>query len=376
MQDDRDNLPSASGIERLYLCPGSRALEQTVPPEPESKDAASGTRIHAALAEFANRNREPEPGTLEEREIETFEMCAGMYDDLVFRWINPNAPTPPTMQKTEQREWLLNDELNQVFSGQYDVLILDGTRALCLDYKTGHGDQTESIGNLQLRALAVLVAENYNVTEVTVAIIQPWVSMTPQLCTYDLAALTQARTEVLNILFRSEDPNAPRVPGEKQCKFCGARAICPEANATVATLAILRTQQIEPVDLLKMLEVVGPAKKVIEALEARAKYLLEADPTSLPGWTLEEGASRRSIRDPRAAFSQLSNAVSAEEFAGCCAVKISELEKRFTTNMRTRTGLKAGECRNQFEQLLRGIIERKVSASSLARARPALEQSV
>lgn len=371
--NERQNLPSASGIERLFLCPGSFALEQTAPPELETEDAASGTRIHAALATFANKSRDPEDGSLTDAETATFNMCAAAFDKILEPWINLDGPRPT--QSTEQREWLLDADFKKVLSGQYDVLIIDGTRALCVDYKTGHGDQTESVENLQLRALAVLVAENYPVTEVTVAIIQPWVSMKPQMCAYSVADLAQSRQQILNILYRAEHPNAPRVPGDKQCRFCKAKAICPEANATVNTLATLSTREIEPVDLLRMLELLGPAKKVIAALEARAKRLLEENPDALPGWTLEEGMSRRSIRDPRAAFSQLNNVVTAEEFADCCTVKISELERAFTNTLKARTGLKVGECRNQFEQLLAGVIEKKQTAPTLARSKPALVEA-
>ena len=52
---ERLDLPSASKFERLAACPGSRALEDAIPPQPQqviadAKDdlAESGTIIHRA----------------------------------------------------------------------------------------------------------------------------------------------------------------------------------------------------------------------------------------------------------------------------------------------------------------------------------------
>ena len=56
--------------------------------------------------------------------------------------------------------------------------------ALDSDYKTLHGDHQPSSENDQLRALAVLVSQEFGAQTVTVGIVQPWKGMRVQLATF------------------------------------------------------------------------------------------------------------------------------------------------------------------------------------------------
>ena len=47
--DERMGLPSASGINRVVLCPGSHKLEAKAIEPPESHWAARGTCIHGVM---------------------------------------------------------------------------------------------------------------------------------------------------------------------------------------------------------------------------------------------------------------------------------------------------------------------------------------
>jgi hypothetical protein len=42
--------------------------------------------------------------------------------------------------------------------------------------------------------------------------------------------------EIREIVLNAKDPEAPRVPGDKQCKFCPAAATCPERRASVQSV--------------------------------------------------------------------------------------------------------------------------------------------
>jgi hypothetical protein len=50
-EDVRQGLPSASGLQRLVLCPGSWLAEQACPESEQSAAAAAGTRLHKHMEE-------------------------------------------------------------------------------------------------------------------------------------------------------------------------------------------------------------------------------------------------------------------------------------------------------------------------------------
>ena len=49
IEDERQGLPSASGMQRLFLCPGSWNAERKCPVDEESDDAALGTMLHVHM---------------------------------------------------------------------------------------------------------------------------------------------------------------------------------------------------------------------------------------------------------------------------------------------------------------------------------------
>lgn len=49
VKDERQGRPSASGMQRLFLCPGSWQAEKKCPVDEESEDAALGTMLHACM---------------------------------------------------------------------------------------------------------------------------------------------------------------------------------------------------------------------------------------------------------------------------------------------------------------------------------------
>lgn len=357
--DSRLGLTSASNAEADALCLG-RFLAQQGLPEESSEDATSGSRVHAAMAGLAIELSSQEAHTVERAQEIERAVVEAMFE------------VPPTPVR-EQRLWTFDAKMQRLHSGQLDAYWLgDDGHALIEEIKSLFGDVEQSASNLQLRDQAALLWEQEGCSRVTVFVNQPWVTSRPALVTYTTEDLTRAHSEMITRVERSQMPGQPRIAGEKQCQYCLARSVCPEAQATVRTLATLYTHEIAPDDLLKMLELVGPAKKVIAALEGRAKRLLEENPDILPGWMLEDGAAPRKVTDPQAAFQKLSDVLTPEQFAGCCTVKISELENVFKKVLAEKTGLKPKDCLNQFSHRLEGIILKKAHAPSLARAKRAL----
>ena len=106
--DVRDGRPSASGFERLVLCPGSWLAEQAcrVEGEPESEAAAMGTRLHAHM----------EHGTLPEDpvEAEAVQWCRDTEEMLKGRYLGSGE-----IEFLREYRWWAADHR---FSGQADAV--------------------------------------------------------------------------------------------------------------------------------------------------------------------------------------------------------------------------------------------------------------
>jgi CRISPR/Cas system-associated exonuclease Cas4 (RecB family) len=356
MSDERQSKPSASSMERYQLCPGSWRAEQGQPDE-TTDDAETGNRIHAALA------GEAVTLPLTDDEERVVEACRTQAAALIIATVGEAA-----RGTLERRIWSLDEQ----WSGKPDVValaVVAGERhAIVIDYKTGRGDVTDATGNMQLRALAVLVADQHWADRVTVAIVQPLAGPVST-CVYDSAALDTARSEITGIIDAIQKPDAPRIPSAKACKYCKAKGVCPEAHklAADAPLAVSRDGRelsISPERMAEFLEQVPAIEAVVEAVRAKAKRMLQDDPESVPGWKLKPGAERESITDPTTVFNRASAlGVNAEAFIGCVSVAKGKLKDA----VKAATGDKGKALDARLETVLAGCTETKATAPSLVK---------
>lgn len=354
MNDERQSKPSASSMERYQLCPGSWRAEQGQPDE-TTEDAETGNRIHAALA------GEVVTPPMTDDEERVFEMCKVQAEALI-----QNTLGDGSRRTLEEREWSLDER----WSGKPDVVAFNarGTHALVIDYKTGRGDVADATGNMQLRALAVLVADQCWADRVTVAIVQPLAGPV-SVCNYNSTDLDRARSEINGIIDAINKPDAPRIPSAKACQYCKAKGVCPEAQklAADAPLAVSRDGRklsISPERMAEFLEQVPAIEAVVEAVKAKAKRMLEADPESVPGWKLKPGAERESITDPTTVFNRASFlGVNAEAFMACVQVANGKLKDA----VKLATGDKGKTLDVHLEYVLAGCTETKATAPSLVK---------
>lgn len=265
----------------------------------------------------------------------------------------------------ERRYWRA-----QQWSGKPDMVAIDSIFAegLVIDYKTGRGEVASADGNMQLRALAVLVSMEHRLDKVTVAIVQPLAGES-SVCVYKSDDLRKARIEISDILTAIYQPNAPRRPSAKACKYCKAKAVCPEAisMAEAAPLAVSRdgnTLVITPERMAEFLGQIPAIEAVVEAVRAKAKRMLEVDPQSVPGWTLKPGSVRESVTDPATVFGRFVAAGGTQEAFMPC---VSVTKKDFKAAVKAVTGANGKALDAQIETMLDGCTEAKASAPSLVK---------
>ncbi len=351
--DERRGFPSASGLEHIALCPGSWNAERGLP-DLGGADAESGTKLHAVLAD------EEDGADLDGSDAWAVDRCreieAGLVAQLGF---DGGADV-----FTEVRLWYADDTCE--WSGKPDrIYRLDG-RALLVDWKTGRGDVAPAESNWQMRGLAVLIdaAHSRSLDEIFVALIQPRSSEPVTLARYERADLTRAEMEIRAALYWASKEDAPRTPGEAQCKYCRAKDRCPEALGQAVALVDVSLPALTGEQFAEYLPQVKAAKKTIDAFLKAAGAFIEGGGV-IPGWEMKPGTADRSIVDPQGAYAALADVVTAEEFMAICGVPVGKLEALYEK----KSGLRGEALKVKLAERLGAAIGMKQKAASLARAK-------
>lgn len=363
MSDPRMGATSASSAEADSLCPG-RFQAQRGLPEIKSEDAASGTRIHEALAGKVIQ--------LSPDEQEIKERCEEIEQKLVAQVFGAEKPKKVFV---EQRFWCkipVPQGEALLHSGQADKVHRAINKALVVDYKTGSGDQIESPKNMQLRDLAVLVSGGLVVNEIYTAIVQPMATMNPELCVYNQGDLDIAKAQMFNRVRASRAPNAKRIPGPKQCRWCRATSTCPEHNAWAGSLVPVSKSILDvaisewtPQQCAVFCAGRAAARRWLDDAEEAIKARLAASSDAVPGWKLKEGKRRRAVNDPTQLFQRFVSAGGKQDdFIKSVKIGIDDLKLQ----LREATKLKGVALNNKLNELLEGVIEIKQDEPSLAKA--------
>lgn len=363
--DERERLPSASGMERLALCPGSFLLEVEHGEKTTSDDAALGNRIHDWLAW--------RKVTLAPEEQELADACDAQAKRVYDEWESSHRLAVNIETVREQRIWARDaDGLGRTWSGKPDLVSViecagNIRRALVIDYKTGRGDVTQAAGNMQLRALAVLVAEEFSVTEVRVAIVQP-LAGPPTVCDYTETDLAVSRVEIDAIVRRATTPGQERKPNPAACKWCSAKHACPEGRNLALAMAQPLARDggvilLTPEEMAGFLHAARAAEAIIESVREKARRMLEADANAIPGWRLKPGVARESITNPQLVFDRVAAlGGTPEKFLAAVTVAKGKLE----AIVRELTGDKGKGLKARMDDILEGATETKHAAPSLA----------
>lgn len=341
VEDVRKGLPSASAFGRLALCPGSFMMEKACPDE--TSDAASeGTLLHAYMEQLLTG--EPWEGTpLTAEQQELCERALRLLDGVKEKIMGNYPDASFSLVSTEERRFLSDWIEGGEYSGQWDALIKVNAECdgflLVLDWKFGRVEVEPAEANRQLEALVPLAArkaseEGISHSGIYAAIIQPRVAGPASVAFYDAEAIDQAEQRSLAVAKAAMDPDAPRYCSEEACQYCRAKAVCHEAAAMVQQASLITTDR-DKWELFSAEEKVQAYRlaKLAKKWAAAAEYRFEQDVAAglIPGFEMGPGRTSFTVTDPSGAFSALHTefpeVVTAEAFAGCCKVGITELDK-------------------------------------------------
>ena len=191
--------------------------------------------------------------------------------------------------------------------GTADAVVLDGDTLIVIDYKYGMGVKVDAEHNEQLQLYALGALHQYEIVadiqHVMMVIHQPrmnhvseWQITVDQLRQFG----EEAKQKAQNILAGVIDYE----PGEKQCKFCKAKALCPALKAEVLTTVAADASDFEditevppvseePSELSVMMSKVSLIEDWCKAVRAEVERKL-FDGSEVPGYKLVEG--RKGIR--------------------------------------------------------------------------------
>ena len=382
-KDERGGWTSASNAAADRLCQGRHQAQLGIP-DSTSEDAKFGREVHEAL--YAG-----DPTGLDSQQLSLYEQHLEINEKLMNQFFGPDREAAIIVK--ERRYWCQVREKPGVekrfqHSGQPDFIARHLNRVLIVEYKSLPGEVPEPSKNEQLRDQANLVSGTFGIRgdcEIGTAVNQPLVTHSPELCIYRPEDLKISEQQMFDRVRKSNAQDAPRTPNPTSCKFCKAKSKCKEYEAWAESLLPSTTKVVglpvsewTPDMRAYYCEMRGTARKWLDDCDAEMKRLLDADPSSIPGWKLEEGATTSVITDAQELFGRFCYV--AKEFAAETNPEdptklITELfmqcvkvgKEDFKSQVRKVTGLKGKALVAKLEELFAGITEERKNKPSLGR---------
>lgn len=309
---------SASGAHRWLACTPSAMLEKDFP-DTTSESAREGTLAHELAelkvrnyfysVEFGKRKLTAAIKKLKEQELWQDEMMGhtDTYLDVI-KTLALGLPSKPyvAIEKRVDFSTYVPDGF-----GTADCILLQGYTLHVIDFKYGKGIPVSAEENPQMKLYALGAYETYKILypikNIHLVIVQPRLPDGTSEWSCDIDHLlrfgeyVKARAE---LAIKGEGPFSP---GEKQCRFCRARAKCrarAEENVRLAFAVGKKPPLISNEEVGKYLQMGEDVAKWLKDLQeyALSECLAGKD---IPGWKAVEGRGAREWTDMDAAFEKL-----------------------------------------------------------------------
>ncbi len=365
-EDEREGLPSASGIEQMKLCPGSWNYQKMFPSSGGS-DANEGTIRHDLIEQVIRGDI-----TLDSIEDEQQHECTKRALWLLEKVEAEVGVSNHSNQWLEKRLWLNQNE-DKVYSAKYDLLRqYEGGIYLLVDWKTLYGDHTPAPDNIQLLAQALAVYKNSEgMTKMYCSLVEPFPSPTFSLVEYSTDRLEQLESLVTSIVSEANKETAEKVVGLKQCKFCNGLAHCADVADTIQEEIIAGYKALDETSLPWALEIAVLAEKWASAVKSRAKEEL-SEGNEVDGWKLRSSGNVKSISDANLCAERITNTnqLGWAEILSASSISWTKLLKVWT-NKRNESGatLTRKDAVAELELILTDVLTEKPKAQSLVKSK-------
>lgn len=339
--NERDAHPSASKMSQIFHCPASFKLNLSEIPT-SSAAAEEGTMLHRVCELEVRKERgekalEDEYSTLWENLTEEQKDTCLYASSQAFEEINLYGFRDVEVL-TETRLWAKSE----LFSGKGDLVVICKDAATIIDYKFGRGEVERAESNLQLAALAVLVADNFEgITAVKVMIVQPRALSKEKRITqavFELDAINDAREQINAVCKEALTSESPKQSCGYWCKFCESSYRCKAANAEITRQINIATSSagtsIGVHNARQEFEKCKAAEKFIKDRLAKIKEFIENNPdaSSICGLELKQGAKCAKLGNPNDIFDAVQGVgISPDEFVSVCDVGMTKLVKLYHT---------------------------------------------
>lgn len=357
MTDERNGKPSASGMNCLHKCPGSRKISAGCP-NISTAASQSGDRVHAAT-------HTGDTSKLLDDEIEAYHRNVALMEE-----IRARLPAD-AVEYSEKRLWLLFG-MDQICSGQLDRFWIYeefGRKvAVAVDWKTGWRDEDDfdAQSDLQLRTQAVLLYQVHKVDQVKIGFYLPrrdqdlWV-------TYYEEDLATAFMEIVNFCIAAEEPY-PRIQAGPHCRYCPGQIRCSAWKAASEITPPQTTVQALSNDELKGLfhavQIWKQHADTAEAIDSEVKRRKKAG-ENLPWAVLVENPSKREIKDMIAAYELLKDWIPFEDLAAGVSLPIGKTETLFWKALNKVEKTTQKKAKELLNKRLEGVITYKKTEPSI-----------
>lgn len=306
---------SPSSAHRWTRCPGS-VREELKYPDNSGPAALDGTRTHALLEMCLVTGMDPElmvgMTTSDDDGSYTIDADRAKRVKVAVDHVRDLGGEVTTERRVDPSRLVGRDDLG----GTVDVTVIVGDTAHVIDYKDGI-TPVEAVENEQLIAYALGHLAQYNlpvngdypIKRMVLTIVQPKLAMKglPPITSWELSveSLLSRIGDIVVKAAATDAPDAPLVPGEKQCRFCKAKGGCAAVNTHVMdavgmfkSIDIVQQAAVtEPTEMSndKLREVIEAApllRQLLEASEAEALRRMQMGQT-IPGLKVVNGRGSR-----------------------------------------------------------------------------------
>lgn len=314
-----------SKVEQCVLCPGCLKMCEGIP-KTESEYAKEGTMLHDKVAKH-------DISGLTSEQMICVERCWELMKRL--------APDKKHDNWQFEAELPINDdEFNEIMVAHIDVSLVAERQGLIADWKMGRSAVTPAEDNWQGKAYACAYMQAHDIDTCRVIFFQP------RLGTAGFSETTYSREDladfpqVLKQIYEETQNGIQLHAGEKQCKFCDAKPVCPEyANWTGkvsnAVAKIEHSHELSIDRLAEALKQTAQVKDFIKQLQervasienvAREKLIKNEVTPEQIGYMLKVRKGNRKCVNPQEVFNILSEVIPIEKFMSVVDISISELE--------------------------------------------------